>query len=161
MEDRSGFGGYIYAYEWKYLGEQVLLVPGAIQADESTWGGRGNWYPMDPWELRRMVVVEARPKGTHPVYSRRVLYIDAQIWVTSYAFTYDLAGNHKRTFLMVYRHPQFNPRKQEVWIPQIATQASIDYQRERASIFQTHKVLYNQPLNPHRFTLAGLMLQGK
>ncbi len=161
MEDRSGFAGYIHAYEWKYLGEQVLLVPGPIQAAESTWGGRGNWYPMDPWELRRMVVVEARPKGEHPVYSRRVLYIDSQTWVTSYALTYDPAGNHKRTFFMVYLHPQFNPWKQEVWIPQIATQASIDYQRERASIFQTHKVIYDQPLNPHRFTLAGLMLQGK
>jgi len=106
-------------------------------------------------------VVEARPKGEHPVYSRRMLYIDLQTWVTSYAFTYDHAGNHKRTFLMAYLHPQFNPWKQEVWIPQIATQASIDYQRERASIFETRKVLYNQPLNPYRFTLAGLMLQGK
>ncbi len=161
MEDRGGFGGYIHAYEWKYLGEQVLLVPGPIRAAESTWGGRGNWYPMDPWELRRMVVVEARPKGTHPVYSRRVLYIDVQTWVTSYALTYDHAGNHKRTFLMAYLHPQFNPWKHDVWIPQIATQASIDYQRERASIFQTHKVIYNQPLNPHRFSVAGLILQGK
>lgn len=161
MEDRSGFAGYIHAYEWKYLGEQVLLVPGAIQAAESTWGGRGNWYPMDPWELRRMVVVEARPKGAHPVYSRRVLYIDLQTWVTSYAFAYDHAGNHKRTFLMVYLHPQFNPWKNEVWVPQIATQASIDYQRERASIFETHKVISNQSLNPYRFTLGGLMLQGK
>jgi hypothetical protein len=161
MEDRSGFAGYIHSYDWKYLGEQVLLVPGPIKAAESTWGGRGNWYPLDPWELRRMVVVEAQPKGAHPVYSRRVLYIDPQTWVTSYAFTYDHAGNHKRTFLMVYLHPQFNPWGHDVWVPQIATQASIDYQRERASIFQTHKVRYNQPLNPYRFTLAGLMLQGK
>jgi hypothetical protein len=74
---------------------------------------------------------------------------------------YDHAGNHKRTFLMVYRHPQFNPWKHDVWVPQIATQAAIDYQRQRASSFQTHKVLYNQPLNPHRFSVAGLMLQGK
>ncbi|MBI3801655.1 MAG: DUF1329 domain-containing protein, partial [Deltaproteobacteria bacterium] len=59
MEDRSGFAGYIHLYEWKYLGEQVVLVPSPIKAAESTWGGRGNWYPMDPWELRRMVVVEA------------------------------------------------------------------------------------------------------
>jgi hypothetical protein len=161
MEDRSGFAGYIHSYGWRYLGEKVMLVPGPIQAAESSWGGRGNWYPMDPWELRRVVVVEARPKGAHPVYSRRVLYIDLQTWVTLYAFAYDHAGHHKRTFLLVHLHPQFNPWKNEEWIPQIASQASIDYQRERASIFQTHKVIYNKPLNPHRFTVAGLMLQGK
>lgn len=161
MEDRSGFAGYIHSYEWKYLGEQVALVPGPIKAATSTLGGRGNWYPIDPWELRRVVVVEARPKGAHPVYSRRVLYIDVQTWATLYAFAYDPAGHHQRTFLLVYLHPQFNPGKNGEWIPQIATQASIDYQRERASIFQTQKVLYNQPLNPHRFSVVGLMLQGK
>ncbi|MCS6924272.1 MAG: DUF1329 domain-containing protein [Candidatus Binatia bacterium] len=161
MEDRSGFAGYIHAYEWRYLGEQVLLVPGPIQAPESRWGGRGNWYPVDPWELRRVVVVEARPKGSHPMYSRRVLYIDLQTWATLCAFAYDLAGNHKRTFLMTYFHPQFNPWQNPVWTPQIASQTSIDYQRQRASIFQTHRALTNHPLNPHRFSVAGLMLYGK
>ena len=161
MEDRSGFAGYIHSYEWKYLGERTALVPGPIRAADSTWGGRGNWYPMDPWELRRVVVVEARPKAAHPMYSRRVLYIDQQTWSTLYAFTYDLAGNHKRTFLMVYRHPEFDPWGSQIWAPQIASQASIDYQRERASIFETHKVLINQPVNPHSFSVVGLMLQGK
>ncbi len=161
MEDRGGFGGYLHAYEWKYLGEQVVLVPGPIQAATPTWGGRGTWYPMEPWELRRVVVVEARPKGTHPVYSRRMLYIDLQTSVTLYALAYDLAGNHKRTFLNVYLHPAFNPWQNEEWIPQIAAQASIDYQRERASIFQTHKVISNKPLNPHQFSVVGLMLYGK
>jgi hypothetical protein len=161
MEDRGGFAGYIHSYDWQYLGEQVLLVPGPIQANESTWGGRGNWYPMDPWELRRVVVIEARPKGSHPMYSRRVLYIDLQTWVTFYALAYDLTGSHQRTFLMAYLHPKFNPWNNSVWIPQIATQASIDYQRRRASIFQTHKVLSNQLLNPHRFSIVGLMLNGK
>src|SRR2546425_6746716 len=51
-----------------------------------------------------------------PIIVNRLFYIDLQTWVTSYAFTYDHAGNHKRTFLMVYLHPQFNPWKQEVWV---------------------------------------------
>lgn len=161
MEDRSGFAGYIRSYEWTFLGEQVMLVPGPLKASESTWGGRGNWYPQDPWELRRVLVVEAKPKGPHPMYSRRVLYIDKQTWVTCYALAYDLSGVHKRTFLMVYVHPQYNPWNNPVWVPQILTQASIDYQREYASIFQTHKILSNQPLNPHRFSVVGLMLGGK
>lgn len=161
MEDRGGFSGYIHLYEWRYLGEQVALVPGPIRTATPSWGGRGNWYPLDPWELRYVDVVEARPTGSHPVYSRRLLYVDRQTSVTLYALAYDLAGNHKRTFLNVYLHPAFGPGRQGEWVPHIAAQASIDYQRERASIFQTHRVVANEPLNLNRFSIVGLMLYGK
>jgi hypothetical protein len=161
IEDIEGFSAYIHSYEWKYLGEKVILAPGPIKAAEPTWGGRGNWYPLDPWELRRALVVEARPKESHPLYSRRVLYIDVQTEVALYTLTYDRQGNHKRTFLLVYLHPQFNPWNNEGWIPQQAAQASIDYQRERASIFQTHKVVYNKPVDEKMFHRAALMRHGK
>jgi hypothetical protein len=161
MEDRKGFYGYIHAYDWNYLGQKVVLTPGAIKATESTWGGKGDWYPVDPWELRQAVVVEANPKGSHPLYSRRLLYIDLQTHNILYTLTYDRQGNHKRTFLMVYLHPEFNPWDNEVGIPQFAAQASIDYQQERASIFQTHKVVHNKRLSRSRFSVRGLMLSGK
>jgi hypothetical protein len=161
MEDRGGFGGYIHDYEWKYLGEEVVLAPGPIKAAEPTLGGRGRWYPQDPWELRRAVVVEARPKESHPVYSRRVLYIDLQTYVTLYALAYDHEGNHKRTFFLVHLHPDFNPWNSEVRVPRIAAQLSIDYQRERASIFQTHKVVHNEALDEKIFKTGALLRQGK
>lgn len=162
IEDRSGFSGYIHAYDWQYLGERVLLVPGPTKAPEATWGGRGNWYPVDPWELRRVAVVEGKPKETHPIYSRRVLYIDLQTYNACYAFAYDHEGKHIRTFLMTYFHPEFNPWNDGEWIPQIASQASIDYPQERASIFETHKTVYNVPLSETRwFSVMSLMLYGK
>ncbi len=161
MEDRGGFGGYIRDYEWKYLGEKVVLAPGSIKTAEPTLGGRGRWYPLDPWELRKAVVVEARPKKSHPVYSRRVLYIDLQTYVALYSLTYDHEGNHKRTFLLVHLHPEFNPWSSEVKVPRIAAQLSIDYQRERASIFQTHKVIHNEPLDEKIFKTRTLMRYGK
>lgn len=74
IEDRSGFFGYIHHYDWKYIGEQIVLAPGPIRAAEPTWGGKGSWYPVDPWELRRAIVLESRPKSSHPLYSRRMLY---------------------------------------------------------------------------------------
>jgi hypothetical protein len=161
MEDRRGFQGYIHAYTWKYLGEQVILAPGPIGATEPTWGGRGTWYPVDPWELRIARVVEATPKEPHPVYSRRLVYLDLQTSHILYALIYDHAGAHKRTFLNVYFHPAFNPWGNEGGIPQFAAQASIDYQWQRAGIFQTHKVVSNRPLNEHRLSVMGLMLYGK
>jgi hypothetical protein len=161
IEDIEGFSGYIHTYEWKYVGEQVILAPGPIKAAEPTWGGRGNWYPIDPWELRRAIVIEAKPKEAHPLYSRRVLYIDLQTSVILYALVYDREGNHKRTFFLVHLHPALRLGKSEEWIPQLAAEAAIDYQQERASIFQTHKVVQNEPLEDKLFDMGALMRQGK
>lgn len=140
-EDTSGFNGYLHPYEWTYVGEKIVLAPGPIQQTEPTLGGKGNWYPVDPWELRKAVVLEAKSDASHPVYSRRRLYLDAQTYTNLYTFAYDHAGKHQRTFLQVYFHPDFNPWNNPVWLPQIAAQLSIDYAQDRASIFQTHKVI--------------------
>ena len=161
IEDRSGFLGYIHAYDWKYLREQTVLTPGPIRASAPTWGGRGNWYLVDPWELRRAVVVEATPKNSHPLYSKRILYIDVQTSLPLFAFTYDHEGQHKRSFLVVARHPEFNPWGNTDWVAQIAAQGSIDYQLERANNFQITKFLLNRDLPPTQFTVMTLMLRGK
>ena len=161
IEDRSGFLGYIHAYDWKYLREQTVLTPGPIRASAPTWGGRGNWYLVDPWELRRAVVVEATPKNSHPLYSKRILYIDVQTSLPLFSFTYDHEGQHKRSFLAVARHPEFNPWGNKDWVAQIAAQGSIDYQLERANNFQITKILLNRALPPSQFTVMTLMLRGK
>jgi len=161
VEDRSGFLGYIHDYDWKYLRTQTVLAPGPIRSTEPTWGGKGGWYIVDPWELRRAVVVEATPNIAHPLYSRRVIYIDVQTSLPLYAFAYDHAGNHKRTFLLTARHPGFNPWDNKEWVAQIAAQASIDYQLERANNFQITKILLNRALSPSQFTVMALMLRGK
>jgi hypothetical protein len=102
VEDRAGFIGYIHPYEWKYLGHKIVLAPGAIKKAEATLGGKGNWYPVDPWELRQALVVEAVPKGSHPLYSRRVLYIDQQTQWVLYGLAFDREGKHRRTFRIAY-----------------------------------------------------------
>jgi hypothetical protein len=161
-EDTSGFNGYIHIYNWRYLGEKIVLAPSPIQSAESTLGGKGNWYPQDPWELRKAIVLEAKSPDSHPVYSRRLLYLDTQTYANLYTFAYDHEGKHKRTFLQVYFHPQFNPWNNKVWLPQLAAQLSIDYEQDRASIFQTRKVVYNANLNENRwFSVMALMLYGK
>ncbi|MGE0826204.1 MAG: DUF1329 domain-containing protein [Candidatus Binatia bacterium] len=161
-EDTSGFNGYVYPYQWKYLGEKVVLVPGPIRTTEPTLGGKGNWYPLDPWELRKVIVLEATSDSSHPLYSRRLLYLDKQTYTNLYTFAYGLNGKHKRTFIQVHFHPEFNPWNNPVWLPQLSAQLSIDYENDRASIFQTHKVVYNQELSEARFfSVMSLMLHGK
>ena len=161
IEDRSGFRGYIHEYDWKYLGEKSVFVPGPIHASRPTYGGKGGWYFADPWELRRAVIVEGTPTIAHPLYSRRILYIDLQTYLPLYSFAYDHDGAHKRTFLNNTRHPDYNPWDNEGWFAHIAAQSSIDHQLDRASLFRITQILFNRALSPNQFTVMGLMLRGK
>jgi len=161
-EDTSGFNGFLHPYEWKYLGEKIVLAPSPIKNTEPTLGGRGGWYPVDSWELRKAIVLEATSKPGHPLYSRRMLYLDSQTYTNLYTFAYDLTGKHRRTFVQVNFHPEFNPWNNKVWVPQLAAQLSMDYTNDRASLFQTHKVIYNAELSEARwFSVMALMLNGK
>ncbi len=161
-EDTSGFNGYLHPYEWKYLGEKIVLAPSPIKNTKPTLGGRGGWYPVDAWELRKAFVLEATSKPDHPLYSRRMLYLDKQTYTNLYTFAYDHSGKHRRTFLQVHFHPDFNPWNNKVWVPQLAAQLSMDYTNDRASLFQTHKVVYNAELSEARwFSVMALMLNGK
>ena len=101
------------------------------------------------------------PKNSHPMYSRRLLYLDVQTSVPLFAIAYDHDGNHKRTFLLVYRHPDYNPWDNAEWFPQTAAQASIDYQLEMSNTFQISKIFHNRPMSDTQFSVMTLILKGK
>lgn len=161
VEDWNGFNGYIHVYEWKHLGGKIVLAPGFIKTAEPKLGGKGNWYPVDPWELRKVVVIEAIPKESHPTYSRRVMYIDLQTHWILYSLAFNRKGEHFRTFFMMYGDPEFSPENQGIRIPILVAQSSIDYHTEHAGLFMTHKTIYNQPLKEKMFETGSLMRQGK
>lgn len=96
-EDASGFGGHLHSYSWRYLGEKIALVPGIVKGCKAELGGRGQWYPTQPWELRRTVVVEATPQTSHHPYGRRVIYFDKQTYTVLLSLIYDRGGRHLRT----------------------------------------------------------------
>ena len=123
--------------------------------------GKGGWYFVDPWELRRALVVEGTPTASHPLYSRRVLYLDQQTYLPLFTLMYDHAGEHKRTQLLNLRHPDYNPWGNDEWFSYVAGQTAIDYQLERASRFRVTKILFNRALSPTQFTVMSLLLRGK
>ncbi len=162
-EDASGFSGHFHTYSWRYLGEKTILVPGTVKGCKVELGGRGQWYPTQPWELRRMVVVEAVPQTPHHPYGRRVLYFDKQTYAIFLSFIYNRQGQHQRTFFLSYGHPAYCPWNNgvDVRVPILIHESWIDHQAERATVYVSQKARYNQPLSPSLFTIGGMLFRGK
>jgi hypothetical protein len=160
-EDFFGFWGYIRACDWKFLGIRRLLAPVGVRAASATFGGRGNWYPVSPWELREMLVLEGVPKGSGHPYSRRVLYIDRQMFVPVYVLYYDQQGKHQKTLFDVYGNPQYNPGNEHVRFPLWAGETMVDYEEQLGSMTVISKINYAETLPEDFFNLDRIMARGQ
>ena len=160
-EDYFGFWGYVRSYSWKFLGVQRLLAPVGARVASTTFGGRGHWYPVDPWELRVMLVLEGTPKVSDHPYSKRVLYLDQQTFAPVYTLLYDRQGRHQRTVFDLYGNPQFNPGNEHVRVPVWIGESVIDYESKNASMTIITKILYNVPLPDDFFNLDKMVARGQ
>ena len=116
IEDFEGYEGKVADYTWSYQGEATLLMPmwnhnkviAAQKNDTYTnqadhwryvnFTGRGKCFPDAPWQLRKVYVVEGKPKDPNHPISRRVLYFDAQINEIPVSLIYDRKGNWWKWF---------------------------------------------------------------
>ncbi len=160
-DDYFGFSGYIRSYTWKLVGIQTLLAPVGVQAAKTTFGGRGGWYPVDPWELREMVVLEGVPKADDHPYGKRVLYIDRQMFVPVYALMYDRTGAHAKTLFELYGNPKFNPGNEQVRVPVWTGETMIDYQNAFGSVTEVTKIICNEPMPADFFNLNKIVARGR
>ena len=165
VEDHSGFNGYLHAHTWRYVGEQVLLVPGirkgTVKEAAPPLGGKNNWYPLIPWELRKVLILEATPKDSGHPYGKRRLYIDRQLFYIFYAFVYDHEGAHWRTLLHCLADPKFDPKNAAAGVQMHVGNIWIDYKADRASVWTADEVLIDQPLQPKMFTVKEMVRRGK
>lgn len=161
VEDHSGFNGYLREHTWRYMGEQVALVPGILKGPQPTLGGKNKWYLTVPWELRKVVILEATPKNPNHPYGKRRFYIDRQMFSVFYAFVYDHEGNHWRTLFHCFGDPTFDPKNANVGVPLHMGNIWVDYKSNHASIWTADEVLISQPLPPKMFTVKEMVRRGK
>jgi hypothetical protein len=138
-----------------------LLAPIGVKAVSATYGGRGNWYPVDPWELRDMLILEGVPKASDHPYSKRVLYIDRQTFAPVYALFYDRMGKHHKTLFELYGSPKYNPGNEHVRVPLWVGESMIDYETKLAAVTIMSKILYNVPLPDDFFNLDKIAARGQ
>lgn len=160
-EDFFGYWGYVRSQTWKLLGSRRLLAPIGVQAASATFGGRGNWYPVNSWELREMLILEGVPKASDHPYSKRVLYIDRQTFTPVYALFYDRQGKHQKTLFEVYGNPKYNPDNEHVRVPLWVGESMIDYRNNFASMTIVNKTYYNVFLPGNFFSLDRIAARGR
>ncbi len=154
------FFGYIHPYQWTYKDEETRLVPGFLRAEHLTFSGKGNWYPNVPWELRRVVVVEALPKGSHP-YAKRVFYLDAQTYAPVCSLSYNAQGEFVRLGLLIHGHPDFVPGASGKQLPVPMGAAWINPARAQATQFIATRPTFKDDDSPRRYELMELLRRGK
>lgn len=162
IEDHAGFQGYLRNYDWTYIEEKVALVPGFIGGEPPAYGGKSGWYPIAPWELRKVVVVECTPKGSSHPYGKRRFYFDRQIFSTLNVFVYDRDGNHWRTLFHTFGTPSEDPKNADIVGTHLHLgNAWIDYKSETAAIWTSSKIEINRPLKPRMMTVKHMVRLGK
>lgn len=154
------FTGYIHDYKWIYKGEQTMLAPGFLRDDHLTFGGKNNWYPNTPWELRKVIILESVPKGDHP-YSKRIFYLDAQTYAPFYVLSYDPQGAFVRLSLIIHGNPDFVPGSNGVRLPVPLGATWVNYSQDHAYRMIADNPSFNQDFSPRRFELMELLRKGK
>jgi hypothetical protein len=155
------FQGYLRDYHWAFLGSKVMLVPGFLKTTEVRFGGKHNWYPQVPWELRRVLLLEGSPKISHP-FGKRLYILDQQTYTPLLILTYTPAGAFLRLTITAHTHPNFHPGTNGLPIPAAVGAAWINYAKDRATLFTADDSLkYNRPLDARRFELMEILRRGK
>jgi hypothetical protein len=154
-EDFYGFWGYLHEHDWRLLGRATLLAPVGVKAARPTYSpGRG--YPSDPWEPRRMFVVEATPRVPGHPYGKRVLYIDEQMGVPLYVLAYDAQGRHYKTIFTVYGNPAFSPGNEQFREPLWLGFTAINHANHEASVTEMNRLVLKTRVQEDLFTIGQL-----
>lgn len=160
-EEFSGFEGHVSAYDWQFIEEKVVLAPGIVRTEAVRLGGTCNCYPVDPWELRWVKIVDLVPRVANHPYGRRRLYIDRQHYSPVFSVIFDKEGQHWRTFFFSFSHPDASELNRGVRVLIFAGNSWVDYKAGRATVWTPTKSIYNRQLPPQLFTVAAMMRQGK
>lgn len=93
QDSYAGYAGAMAWMDWKLLGEKEVLGAFNTRHFPVKWaGGSADWAFDDVWEKRQVYVVEGVSKLPQYAFSKRVLYVDKEIYQVPYSDMYDRGG---------------------------------------------------------------------
>lgn len=114
-----------------------------------------HWNPVDRWEPREVFIVEATAPALHP-YGRKLLYIDAKIWMPYLGEYYTKKGTLWKTAIQGYHvFPiEKEPKGVIIWPPWAQV---VDFRKNHATILATDdKLRFNDEIDPKWINLDTL-----
>lgn len=100
----QGFSAKVENYDWRFLGEKTLLGAINIEHVPATPCRNDAETSICPerWQPRRMYIVEGTPRRSRvpeELYSKHVVYVDAEAWVVLAHDAYDRKGELLRSYV--------------------------------------------------------------
>ena len=141
VDSYAGYAGQIAWMDWRLLGAQPVLAPFHTTHFPVKWAdGAADWAFDGEWEKRDVWVVEGVSKLPQYAYSKRVLYVDKEIFVIAYSDMYDHGGELWKIWINNWRfaYEAFpgSPRYEEI-TPFIPSIVMVDMQLEHATRVST------------------------
>ncbi|MBI3769806.1 MAG: DUF1329 domain-containing protein [Deltaproteobacteria bacterium] len=138
QDSYAGYSGSIAWMDWKLLGEKEVLGAFHTQHYPARWTeGAADWSFDDVWEKRQVYVVEGVSKLPQYAFSKRVLYVDKEIYQVPYSDMYDRGGELWKIWVndFGFRKEAFpgSPVKYDEDTPFPAAAVMIDIQLEHAT----------------------------
>ena len=176
IEDFEGYNGRINDMEWTYKGVENILVPFYNHNDltlseehkESDgyqfveMGDKGDCFPQITWQLRKVYVLENKPKDSNHPISKRVHYIDAQTFTIPRTLIYDRKGDLWKSWQIGQAHPDHHlPVNKGTGVAVDDSFTMIDVQAMHCTTGQ-FKGQVDPSLNPSsKFTVQNLRASGR
>ena len=151
IEDFEGYESRVSDYKWTFLGTKNILMPYYKHNDMKLtdefkdptgykfvdFGGKGGCMPNITWQLRKVFELQGEPiNPSHPI-SKRVMYMDAQIYGASRTMIYDRKGELWKSFTIGKAHPDHHlPINKGTGIGIDDSFSMIDVQAERCTTGQ-------------------------
>lgn len=108
QDSYEGYQGNIAWMDWTFLGETTLLATMHAKHLPVKWHApSGDFLHDDVWEPRKVWIVAGQPKLPQYAYSRRVIYLDKEIYRIPYTELYDRAGELWKVWVNNYRFAEF------------------------------------------------------
>ena len=107
QDSYAGYAGNVSWMEWKYLGEKTIIASFHSENLPVKWGeGSANFMHADTWEPREVHVVEGVSKLPQYAYSKRVIFVDKEVYRIPYSDIYDQAGELWKIWVNNYKWAQ-------------------------------------------------------
>lgn len=91
LDSFGGYAGQVAWFDWKMLGAKPML--GSMHGENLppvVCTGDGGATYCENWELRpNMYIIEGRPRVSNYAYSKRVIYVDQEVFMIPYSDLYD------------------------------------------------------------------------